>query len=227
MKQQRERVIILGGGMAGLSAAWALTRAPDWQERYEVTVYQEAWLLGGKGASVRNRCLHDRIEEHGLHIWMGFYDNAFRVMREVYAELGRPDDAPLATCDRAFRKQGFITLTEEVDGAWRPWHFNGLTDDQRPGEAIPLTASDYARRGVEMVHTLLGQWIREGAGASPRRAAALAALPRLERLFEVVARTAMGGSFEALAPTLRAGSAAFRAITAPLLVDATARPPGV
>ena len=23
----------------------------------------------------------DRIEEHGLHLWMGFYENAFRLMR--------------------------------------------------------------------------------------------------------------------------------------------------
>jgi len=223
MKQQRERVIILGGGMAGLSAAWALTSAPDWQERYEVTVYQEGWLLGGKGASVRNRGLHDRIEEHGLHIWMGFYDNAFRVMREVYAELGRPDDAPLATIDRAFHKQGFLTLTEEVDGAWRPWHFDGLTDAQEPGEALPLTASDYARRGVEMVTTLLGQWIREGSVGSARRTAALAALPRLSGLFEVVARTATAGAFDGLARALRDAAGAVRSLLAPLIDDDTAR----
>ena len=29
-----------------------------------------------------------RIEEHGLHIWLGYYENAFRLLRECYAELG-------------------------------------------------------------------------------------------------------------------------------------------
>jgi uncharacterized protein with NAD-binding domain and iron-sulfur cluster len=223
MKQARERIIILGGGMAGLSAAWSLTSAPDWHERYDVTVYQEGWLLGGKGASVRNRAHHDRIEEHGLHLWMGFYDNAFRVMREVYAELGRPAEAPLATLERAFHQRGSITLTESVDGAWRPWHFDGLTDDQRPGDGRPLTVGDYARRGVEMVTTLLSQWIREGTGAGARRAAALAALPRLEGLFEVVARAATAGACDGLARSLRDAAGAVRGVLAPLVDDDTAR----
>lgn len=46
---KRERVAILGGGMGGLTAAWALTATPELLQRYEVTVYQEGWLLGGKG----------------------------------------------------------------------------------------------------------------------------------------------------------------------------------
>ena len=47
------RVAILGGGMAGLSAAWRLSE-PGWQDRFEsITVYQRGWRLGGKGASSR------------------------------------------------------------------------------------------------------------------------------------------------------------------------------
>ena len=42
------------------------------------------WRLGGKGASGRG--IADRVEEHGLHLWMGFYENAFRLMRDCYAE---------------------------------------------------------------------------------------------------------------------------------------------
>ena len=98
---ERRRVAILGGGVGAITAAWALTEAPDWHERLDITVYQLGWRLGGKGASGRNAAMGQRIEEHGLHIWMGFYENAFRVMREVYAELGRDPAAPLATWDRA------------------------------------------------------------------------------------------------------------------------------
>ena len=44
---------------------------------------------GGSAARRVGPWRHDRIEEHGLHLWMGFYENAFRLMRECYAEAGR------------------------------------------------------------------------------------------------------------------------------------------
>ena len=45
----KERIAILGGGAAALTTAFELTRDADWQERYEITVYQMGWRLGGKG----------------------------------------------------------------------------------------------------------------------------------------------------------------------------------
>jgi uncharacterized protein with NAD-binding domain and iron-sulfur cluster len=39
--------------------------------QYDVTIYQRGWRLGGKDASGRNREYGQRIEEHGLHMWMG------------------------------------------------------------------------------------------------------------------------------------------------------------
>src|SRR5580698_6249389 len=71
-------VAIVGGGCAGMAAAFELTR-PEHKGKYRLTVYQLGWRLGGKGASGRGEA--DRIEEHGLHVWMGVYENAFRVMR--------------------------------------------------------------------------------------------------------------------------------------------------
>ena len=70
--------------MAGLAAAWRLSEA-GWTERFSsITVLERGFRLGGKGASSRGP--HGRIEEHGLHVWLGHYDNAFRVMRDCYAE---------------------------------------------------------------------------------------------------------------------------------------------
>ena len=68
---KRQKIAILGGGMAALAAAFELTGQPDWKEKYEVTVYQLGWRLGGKGASSRGK--YGRIEEHGLHVWLGSY----------------------------------------------------------------------------------------------------------------------------------------------------------
>jgi uncharacterized protein with NAD-binding domain and iron-sulfur cluster len=117
--EERTKVAVLGGGVAGLTAAFELTR-PEHRGRYEVTVYQLGWRLGGKGASGRNmEWGHGaRIEEHGLHLWFGFYRNAFRLMRDVYGELRRPPNAPLATIDQAFSASDHIVAWDLVGSQW-------------------------------------------------------------------------------------------------------------
>ena len=86
---QKEKIAILGGGVGGCTAALWLTD-PIHKGKYEVTLYQLGWRLGGKGASGRNLDpnLGHRSEEHGLHIWFGFYENAFRTIRKAYREMG-------------------------------------------------------------------------------------------------------------------------------------------
>ena len=53
----RQKVAILGGGAASCSAALALTAQPGWKERYDITMYQLGWRLGGKAASGRCRAI--------------------------------------------------------------------------------------------------------------------------------------------------------------------------
>src|SRR6185369_13408494 len=108
-------VAIIGGGCAGVSAAFELTR-PEHRGKYHVTLYQLGWRLGGKGASGRG--VGGRIEEHGFHVWMGFYENAFRLLRECYAELGR---------DRA------TTRIADWQDAFKPTAKVGLADRSRDG----------------------------------------------------------------------------------------------
>ena len=43
-----QKIAILGGGVGAMTAAWSLTSVPDWQDRYEITVYQMGWRLGGR-----------------------------------------------------------------------------------------------------------------------------------------------------------------------------------
>ena len=148
------RVAVLGGGVAALTTAFELTKTAELREKYEVTLYQMGWRLGGKGASGRNREVADRIEEHGLHVWMGFYENAFRVMREAYQELGREPEAPLATWQEAFHRHSYIVLTEPMQGEMRPWTFIFPTNDLEPGSGGELpTPMAYAE--------MLLQWILE------------------------------------------------------------------
>jgi uncharacterized protein with NAD-binding domain and iron-sulfur cluster len=128
---QVQKIAILGGGAGALAAAFYLSAQPGWRERFEITVYQQGWRLGGKGASGRNARLGQRIEEHGLHIWFGFYANAFALIRAVYDELARPPGTPLARWDQAFRPHDYVALAEPVGNAWRPWQ---LVLPRRPGE---------------------------------------------------------------------------------------------
>ena len=85
-----KKVVVVGGGVSGMVAAMALTE-PELAGKFDVTVYQMGWRLGGKGASGRSTTEASRIEEHGLHIWFGFYDNAFTWMGRCYQELAMLD----------------------------------------------------------------------------------------------------------------------------------------
>ena len=81
---EKKKIAILGGGMASLSTAYALTNESGWEEKYEITLYQLGWRLGGKTTTGRGP--HDRIEEHGIHILQGWYDTTFTLLRAVFDE---------------------------------------------------------------------------------------------------------------------------------------------
>jgi uncharacterized protein with NAD-binding domain and iron-sulfur cluster len=51
----RIKVAVLGGGVGSIVTAFYLTSTPALRARYDVTVYQVGWRIGGKGASGRNR----------------------------------------------------------------------------------------------------------------------------------------------------------------------------
>jgi uncharacterized protein with NAD-binding domain and iron-sulfur cluster len=52
------------------------------------------WRLGGKLAGGRNSQVGLRTEDHDSHVWYGFYDHAFHLVRRCYAELQRNADQP-------------------------------------------------------------------------------------------------------------------------------------
>ena len=79
----KRKVVIIGGGIGGLAAAFDLTRTQALRNAFDVTIYQLGWRLGGKAASSRD--CDGRILEHGLHVWFGCYENAFELARAAYA----------------------------------------------------------------------------------------------------------------------------------------------
>ena len=151
----KKRIAILGGGAAAMATAWRLTSEPGWQERYEITLYQMGWRLGGKGASGR-RPPHGRIEEHGLHIWLGFYHNSFRALQEVHREINPGVDESVgaghspprivngvfARCEDAFQPHSFVGIDMDLSDGWDPWMMRTPISDDKPWQrdAMPSVA---------------------------------------------------------------------------------------
>ncbi|HET9876336.1 MAG TPA: FAD-dependent oxidoreductase, partial [Mycobacterium sp.] len=156
MSRPGGKVAILGGGMAGLSTAWRLSE-PGWRDRFDsITVYQRGWRLGGKGASSRG--LNGRIEEHGLHIWLGSYENAFGLLRECYTELDRATTdpaAPIKAWDQAMIPGDNLGLADNFDGDWLMWLGTFTRNDGLPGEPDSLgremTVLEFTRRALRLV----------------------------------------------------------------------------
>jgi uncharacterized protein with NAD-binding domain and iron-sulfur cluster len=133
MGQGKVRVAILGGGVGAMTAAFALTEIDKAGENYEITVHQLGWRLGGKCASGRNSDHGERIEEHGLHIWAGFYENAFTVMRCLLNALSQVPGQPIVTIDDVFKRQDQIFFAQSIEQQgllsasdaqqWSPWPF--------------------------------------------------------------------------------------------------------
>jgi uncharacterized protein with NAD-binding domain and iron-sulfur cluster len=154
----KRRIVILGGGVSGMATAMKLTDPENPESRnLDVTVYQIGWRLGGKGASGRNLdpALNYRIEEHGLHVWFGCYDNAFRMIRRCYDELGRAPDAPLARWTDAFKPHTAGGTLDFVNGQWRAWLEAFPTNTAVPGEGDLLPLGEYAREGMKLIWHLL------------------------------------------------------------------------
>lgn len=151
-----EKIAILGGGVGSMVAAFYLTDQPGWQNRYDITVYQMGWRLGGKGASGRNAEYGERIEEHGLHIWFGFYENAFATIQKAYELLQRPPGAPLATWEDAFKPHDYIALEEWIEGQWKTWPLMFPKKPGVPGHSgEDLTLWDL----VSSLYAWIKQWI--------------------------------------------------------------------
>jgi len=148
----KQKIAILGGGISGLSAAYQLSRTPALQARFDITVYQMGWRLGGKIASGRDAS--GRNLEHGLHVWFGCYDNAFRMLQEVYSS--QPQNATFKAWTDALKPQPFTPIGVETDGDWSYWPITWPSNAEVPGQGgLQLTLWEMITRLVAMLRQTL------------------------------------------------------------------------
>jgi uncharacterized protein with NAD-binding domain and iron-sulfur cluster len=142
MAQGKEKIAVLGGGIGALAAAYYLTEQPGAADRYEITVYQQGWRLGGKCASGHDMRpgYGDRIYEHGLHIFAGFYDQAFDLLGRAYQALERPADHPNRTVWDAFTPEDSITLVDHSfpEHPNLMWFMDFPPNDNLPGDSLEI-----------------------------------------------------------------------------------------
>ena len=152
----KQKIAILGGGVSAMTSAFYLTQQKNWQEKYDITVYQQGWRLGGKGASGRNAALGQRIEEHGLHVWFGAYVNSFKTIEAVYDQLARDPNEPLATWQEAFKPHSFVVLQEYVNDEWDTW---SIDFPEIPGNPAEGSLDFHFWEVVQFVYVWLKKFI--------------------------------------------------------------------
>ncbi len=137
MTETVQKIAILGGGISALTTAFELSSQADWQKKYAITVYQMGWRLGGKCATARGH--NERIEEHGIHGFLGCYYNALPLMVDCYKALGRKPGEPLATFEEAFKPSCFLLMWEFIDGNLKRWPFTAPTNALPPSDPSSLS----------------------------------------------------------------------------------------
>ncbi len=139
------RVAVLGGGCAGVTAAFRLSDTPEKRARFTVTIYQQGFRLGGKGATGRNPAAGLRIEEHGLHVWMGFYHHAFALVRDAYMAWDAPAGAPYRRVEEVFAPCSRVSFVDHDDaGAIDPWILDLPPRPGRPWDHASTSIPDAA-----------------------------------------------------------------------------------
>lgn len=143
----KTRVLIVGGGGAGLSAAWKLS-SPEFADAFSVELYQMGWRLGGKGASSRQVTESGHIFEHGLHVLGGFYHNTNQMMRRVYDEWSTLPDGAAISFDEAFLPHNTVHLSEKIGGKWKQVEIDFPSNTKVIGEGFTELNAATILRGI-------------------------------------------------------------------------------
>jgi uncharacterized protein with NAD-binding domain and iron-sulfur cluster len=174
----KTKIAILGGGVGALAAAFDLTEADPAGELFDITIHQVGWRLGGKGA-VGWTCEKyptptfekERLQlEHGLHVWAGFYDNAFDLLKRCYAGV----DGGRSYLE-AFTPVRGCWVMDQYTGAWEPWGLSVPPNQRIPGisRSPPSTSALWGRLLALVIRSTRDKRLRQFADRARTRIPAL------------------------------------------------------
>ena len=99
------------------------------------------WRVGGKTSNGYGPA--DRIQERGIHIFQGWYENAFRMVQDAYSYMAEHQLAPGSPFPKwtdAFVPDDATLFTEfdERRGAWTNWPGLPASTRRGPGSACRM-----------------------------------------------------------------------------------------
>lgn len=157
------RIAVVGGGLAGLTAAFRLRQAG-----FAATVYEAQTRLGGRCWSLRGAFDDGQLVERGGEL----VDQSHTHFRQLAQELRLPLDNLLAAEQNGTepfyffdgRPYSYVEATGDIKQIWKKLH-------RDVSEAsYPTLYTSYTPRGLELDRTSIAQWIEEtvpGGLASP------------------------------------------------------------
>ena len=150
----KTKILVLGSGMASLSAVFSITSQPNWQKRFEILVLQQGWRAGGKCASGRDLSPCHRNFEHGLHILGGFYHNTLPMLVECYKEWPSTGK-PTIDFEAAFSgHDNFFLMQHKMFGGagWDSKHMEfPQVRSELGGEPTELSPTGLLRRALDLL----------------------------------------------------------------------------
>lgn len=142
-------MLVLGGGYGGVATAWALTRTPEHQRAFDVTIVHPIVRLGDGGA-IRRNGVHAQGSGAAIDVWLGCWRDAFAMMRDAHEALDGPRGRPPRTLEDAFTPVHDVELPggdAACPDAWRlrfqatagrPW--DARTPRNRPLDVVATWA---------------------------------------------------------------------------------------
>jgi monoamine oxidase len=148
------KIVVVGAGLAGLSAAYTLKKAG-----HRAEVHEASERIGGRCWTMRGAFADAQIAEHGGEL----IDQSHSHIRNLAQELGLKLDNLLRA------EQNGTELVAWFDGA--PYHFEQITDDIKAAwqkihsdvsaASYPTTFEISTERGRELDNMSIVEWIEE------------------------------------------------------------------